>query len=183
MYKLLLIWANLHDKVVDAKNDSIHNKGPEERAPWSKILFSFGKPAKSFSKFFFDKKKHHLYTVEPKPRYNQGKPSLHNISEYLTHERCCVVVSSNILGFQIGKICRYPQMRQSTNLAKAVLRQCHDPRYLAASPKPSPCTLLFITSWGRKRILPGGVFIVHGGHIGRGLIYSDFGTIMVTVIW
>ena len=96
-------------------------------------------------------------------------------SEYLTHERCCVVVQSNILGFQIGKICRYPQMRQSTNLAKAVLRQCHDPRYLAASPKPSPCTLLFITSWGRKRILPGGVFIVHGGHIGRGLIYSDFG--------
>ena len=121
-------------------------------------------------------KKHHLYTVEPKPRYKQGKPSLHNISEYLT--RCCVVVQSNILGFHIWKICRYPQMRQSTNLAKAVLRQCHDPRYLAASPKPSPCTLLFITSWGRKRILSGGVFIVHGGHIGRGLIFSDFGTMV-----
>ena len=114
--------------------------------------------------------------MEPKPRYNQGKPSLDNISEQLTHvKRCCVVVWSNILGFQKGKICRYRQRRQSTNLAKAVLRQCHDPRYLAASPKPSPCTLLFITSWGRKRILPGGVFIVHGGHIGRGLIYSDFG--------
>ena len=78
----LLIWANLHDKVVDAKNDSIHNKGPEERAPWSKTLFSFGKTAKSYSKFFFYMyKKHHLYTVEPKPRYNQGKPSLYNISD------------------------------------------------------------------------------------------------------
>ena len=164
---LLLIWANLHDKVVDAKNDSIHNKGPEERASWSKILFSFGKAAKSYRKFFFyKKKKHHLYTVEPKPRYNQGKPSLYNISEHLTHvKRCCVFAWSNILGFQKGKICRYRQRRQSTNLAKAVLRQCHDPRYLAASPKPSPCTLLFITSWGRKRNSPGGVFIARGRHI------------------
>ena len=127
----------------------------------------------------FIKKKHHLYTVEPKPRYNQGKPSLYNISEHLTHvKRCCVFAWSNILGFQKGKICRYRQRGLSTNLAKAVLRQCHDPRYLAASPKPSPCTLLFITSWGRERNLPGGAFIAHGRHIGTGLIYSDFGTMV-----
>ena len=32
------------------------------------------------------------------------------------------------------------------HLAKESLRQCQDPRYLAASPHPSPCTRLLITS-------------------------------------